>query len=76
MRGDVVQWLIDDDSRKLDGDIEDVNMNMFDAILGSSHHVAAFFLSKTSMHSATPALLFLEVLLSYTMTKMNWSLGV
>lgn len=75
VRAGVVEWLVDDDSRKLEADIEDVNVRMFDAILGKSHHVAAFFLSKSSMHSATPALVFLEVVLCYMMTKMKLVTG-
>lgn len=71
VRAGVVEWLVDDDIRKLEGDIEAVNVRMFDAILGKSHHVAAFFQSKSSMHSATPALVFLEVVLCYMTTKME-----
>lgn len=71
MRGGVVEWLIDDGSRKLEGNIEGVNVRMFDAILGSNHHVAAFFLSKSSMHPATPALVFLAVVIGYRYTTIK-----
>lgn len=50
VRRGVVEWLIDGEIRKLEGDIEEVNIRMFEKILGSSHHVATFFLSKRSMH--------------------------
>ncbi|XP_050711801.1 uncharacterized protein LOC126995938 isoform X3 [Eriocheir sinensis] len=60
VRAGVVEWLVDDDSRKLEADIEDVNVRMFDAILGKSHHVAAFFLNEDDCSDCEQVLRELE----------------
>ncbi|KAG7154498.1 disulfide-isomerase-like 2 [Homarus americanus] len=42
----VYDWLIDDDNRKLEGNIEEVNAIMFEAILSSRLYLAGLFMSE------------------------------
>lgn len=43
---DVLEWLSDEETRKLDDDIEEVNANMLDFILTSNPYVAVVFTGK------------------------------
>lgn len=42
-------WFTDDENRELDDEIEDINGNMLDTILGQSNFIAVLFLSKPSV---------------------------
>lgn len=46
MGTDVLEWLSDEETRKLDDDIEEVNANMLDFILTSNPYVAVVFTGK------------------------------
>lgn len=43
---DVLEWLSDEETRKLDDDIEEVNANMLDFILATNPYVAVIFTGK------------------------------